>query len=76
MTGRYSIRTAIKESIPSACITMDILEQPIPDPPRRSRVAVFACVVSNLILGRTTHQRIKIDSSGNNNFVALMGTLQ
>eukprot|EP00961_Rhodomonas_salina_P001746 24110-Rhodomonas_salina.1 len=44
MSGRYSICTAIKEAIPTARITMDIITPPLSEPPRRSLVAAFARV--------------------------------
>eukprot|EP00961_Rhodomonas_salina_P018246 245316-Rhodomonas_salina.1 len=76
MSGRYSIHTAIKESIPTARVVMDIIDPPAAPLPRRFRLAAFARSASSVFLQQSTRQRIKIDSKGNNNFVALMGTLQ
>eukprot|EP00961_Rhodomonas_salina_P205919 2779699-Rhodomonas_salina.1 len=79
MRGKYSIRTAVKESIPSARKMTDIIAPPISLPPRRSQVAAFTRSISGLVFTQANKQgkqRIKIDSTGNNNFVALMCTLQ
>eukprot|EP00961_Rhodomonas_salina_P261420 3533146-Rhodomonas_salina.1 len=48
MSCRYSIRTAVKESIPSASIMTDIIAPLISPPPRRSRLAAFASSISGL----------------------------
>eukprot|EP00961_Rhodomonas_salina_P276953 3742738-Rhodomonas_salina.1 len=74
MSGRYLMCTAIKESMPSARIVMDILK-PDATMPRRSRVTAMARSAMSMFLP-ANRQRIKIDSTGNDNFVALMGTLQ
>eukprot|EP00961_Rhodomonas_salina_P205409 2772727-Rhodomonas_salina.1 len=76
MSGRYSISTAVKEAVPTARVMMDIIALPTPPPVRRSRIAHYARSVLSLLMKNTTRQRIKIDTTGNTNFVALMGALQ
>eukprot|EP00961_Rhodomonas_salina_P129685 1746416-Rhodomonas_salina.2 len=73
------MHTAVKESIPSVSIMTDIIAPPISLPPLQSQVAAFAHSISGLVFTQANKQgkqRIKIDSTGNNNFVALMCTLQ
>eukprot|EP00961_Rhodomonas_salina_P046307 621532-Rhodomonas_salina.1 len=60
--------------MPSARIVMDIVK-PNATMPRRSRVAAMARSAMSMF-APANRQRIKIDSTGNDNFVALMGTLQ
>eukprot|EP00961_Rhodomonas_salina_P278302 3760390-Rhodomonas_salina.1 len=73
MSGRYSISTCIKEAKPQARITMDIIAPKVHVPERRSRMGGFARSIKDALGGK---QCINIDSKGNANFVALMGTLQ
>eukprot|EP00961_Rhodomonas_salina_P000476 6549-Rhodomonas_salina.1 len=54
---------------------MDILAPHVPPPPRRSQMAAFAQSVTG-VFSNKQRQRIQINSTGNSNFVALMGTLQ
>eukprot|EP00961_Rhodomonas_salina_P034440 463829-Rhodomonas_salina.1 len=74
MSGRYSMCTVIKESMPSARIVMDIIK-PNATMPRRSRVTAMALSAMSMFVP-ANRQCIKIDSTGTDNFVALMGTLQ
>eukprot|EP00961_Rhodomonas_salina_P117242 1578170-Rhodomonas_salina.1 len=76
MSGRYLIRTAVKEAVPTARVMMDIISPPTPPPVLQSRIAHYALSVSSLLMKNTMLQRIKIDTTGNTNFVALMGALQ
>eukprot|EP00961_Rhodomonas_salina_P251389 3398926-Rhodomonas_salina.1 len=60
--------------MPSARIVMDIVK-PNATMPRCSRVTAMARSAMSMF-APTNRQHIKIDSTGNDNFVALMGTLQ
>eukprot|EP00961_Rhodomonas_salina_P213098 2877946-Rhodomonas_salina.4 len=79
MTGCYLMRTAIKESMPSARIMMERIMMDIIKPdapmPRSSRVAAIARSAMSMFVP-ANRQCIKINTTGNDNFVALMGTLQ
>eukprot|EP00961_Rhodomonas_salina_P268610 3629976-Rhodomonas_salina.1 len=50
MSGRYSIRTAVKDTVPTARVVMDIIAPPTPQPARRSNLAALARSVSGLVM--------------------------
>eukprot|EP00961_Rhodomonas_salina_P142836 1922991-Rhodomonas_salina.1 len=68
MSGRYSMRTAIGESVPSARIVMDIIN-PAVKKPQRSRLASAARLAISMFAPQATNRkRIKINCTGNDNF--------
>eukprot|EP00961_Rhodomonas_salina_P074401 999398-Rhodomonas_salina.1 len=76
MSGCYSIRTAIGESVPSARIVMDIINPQVKKPQLSSLASAARSAISMFTPQATNQQCIKINCTGNDNFVALMGTLQ